>query len=424
MMNVNVFGLGHVGLPMACFAAMAGKNVTGIDTNPALIEQIKNGTVNIFEYSNGIHIAHLAKDLVESGTMQVGTCFIRKDMQPAVFLVSVGIKSSADFGQDLTPLQDVTNTILPCLVNGDLIIFRTTLIPGTLDSLVVPSIKSLTANVLLAYCPETVSETAAFSELAANPMVIAGLDDESFDAAVAFFSSISHAPIHRASTLKTAELVKVVQNVTRDVNIALVNELSEAASALGVDIYEVTRLANTHPRVDLLKPGPGVGGYCLPNALVYLESALINNQQILPLTSAARRCNLARPKKVAQFVEDKLGTKGITIEGSQIAVVGLAMKDNCADCRYSPAVDIVTALVAKGADVRAFDPVVGQIFPFQVDSLAECLSGADCLLITASQPGLELDLPQMEGLMAGQLVIDTRDALVGAEVNGWEIYRF
>jgi len=423
-MSVYVFGLGHVGLPMACFAAMAGEKVIGIDTNQVLIKQIMSGTVNILEYSNGIHIAHLAKDLIEHGTMQVGTCFTREDMEPAVFLVSVGIKSSPDFGQDLSPLQDVTNTLLPCLVNGDLVIFRTTLIPGTLDSLVVPSIKSLSAKVLLAYCPETVSETAAFSELATNPMVIAGLDDESFEAASSFFGSISQAPIHRASTLKTAELVKVVQNVDRDVNIALVNELSEVASALGVDIYEVTRLANTHPRVELLKPGPGVGGYCLPNALVYLKSALKNNPQILTLTSTARRCNLARPKKVAQFVEDKLGEKGVMIKEAKVAVIGLAMKDNCADCRYSPAVDVVAALVAKGADVRAFDPVVGQIFPFQVNSLSECLSGAHCLLITASQPGLEFDLSQMKELMAGQLVIDTRDALDVAEVNGWEIYRF
>ena len=423
-MSVYVFGLGHVGLPMACFAAMAGEKVTGIDTNPVLIEQIMNGTVNILEYSNGIHIAHLAQDLIEHGTMQVSTSFARENLEPAVFLISIGIKSSADFEQDLTPLLDVTNTLLPCLVDGDLIIFRTTLIPGTLDSLVAPSIKSLTAKVLLAYCPETVSETAAFSELATNPMVIAGLDDESFEAAAAFFRSISQAPFHRASTLKTAELVKVVQNVARDVNIALVNELSEVASALGTDIYEVTRLANTHPRVELLKPGPGVGGYCLPNALVYLVSALNNHPQTLTLTSTARRCNLDRPKKVAQFVEDKLMEKGIIIQEAQIAVLGLAMKDNCADCRYSPAVDVVTALVAKGADVQVFDPVVGHIFPFQVDSLSECLSGADCLLITATQPGLEFDLSQMKELMAGQLVIDTRDALSGAGVNDWEIYRF
>lgn len=424
MMNVYMFGLGHVGLPMACFAAMAGKQVIGIDTNSALLEQIMNGTVNIYEYSNGIHIAHLAEDLIKRGMMHVSACFEREDMEPAVFLVNVGINSSADFGQDLTPLHDVTNTLLPCLVNGDLIIFRTTLIPGTLDTLVVPAIKSLTTKVLLAYCPETISETATFSELAANPMVIAGLDDESFDAAAAFFSSISQAPIRRASTLKTAELVKVVQNVARDVNIALINELSEAASALGVNINEMIMLANTHPRVELLKPGPGVGGYCLPNALTYLESALENNKQKLSLTSTARCCNVARPKKVAQFVEDKLREKGIMIGEAQIAVIGLAMKDNCADCRYSPAVDIVIALEVRGAHVRAFDPVVGQIFPFQVKSLAECLSEADCLLITATQLGLEFDLSLIEELMAGQLIIDTRNVLAGAVVNDLEIYQF
>ncbi|MGI6120514.1 MAG: nucleotide sugar dehydrogenase [Desulfosporosinus sp.] len=422
-MNVYVIGLGHVGLPMACFAALAGKKVTGIDSNPVLIEQIKNGTVNIFEYLNGRHIAHIAKDLIAQGTMQISTRFKRKDMAPAVFLVSVGIKSALDFKQDLTPLQDVINTLFPCLVNGDLIIFRTTLIPGTLDSLVVPALKSLNTKILLAYCPETISETAAFSELATNPIVIAGLDDESFEATAAFFSSISQAPIHRASTFKTAELVKVVQNVARDVNIALVNELSEAASAMEVDIYEVIWLANTHPRVELLKPGPGVGGYCLPNALVYLASAL-KNQQTLTLTSTARQCNLARPKKVVQFVADKLEEKGIMITNAQVAVVGLAMKDNCADCRYSPAVDIVNSFVAKGAKVKVFDPIVDQIFPFQVNSLSECLSGADCLLITASQPGLDFDFSQMEKLMACQLIIDTRNVLPKTAGDGWEIYRF
>lgn len=417
-MQVYVIGLGHIGLPMACFIAISGKQVIGIDNNPQVIKAVKNGSINIYEHYNGLHISKLAKKLIDQGKLTVTKNLRTIDQHPGVFIVSVGIKSSDDFKQDISPIKEVMDTLVPQLKPGDLIIFRTTLIPGTIDEHVIPRLESLNIPVYLAYCPETMAETQAFQELNNNPIVMAGKDEESFTKAKEFFNSISDAPIHKASNIKTAELIKVVQNISRDVEIALVNEISVVAEALKVDTYEVLNLSNTHPRVKLLQPGPGVGGYCLPNALVYLKHTLLKGKNTdipLSLMEVARKSNLDRPKKIVALIEQALKDVNKTLEKSCIAILGLAMKDNCADCRYSPAIDIAKMLTEKGAKVKGFDPVVGKKFPFQVDTLQECIVNSDCILITAVQPGIEFDTDKIKDLMPTPLVVDTRNVFPGCK---------
>lgn len=410
-MSVYVFGLGHVGLPMACFAAIAGKKVIGIDTNPNVIKEILFGEVKIYEYYDQIHISDLAKDLIAKDKLVVKHQFNRVEDNPGIFIISVGIKSDENFAQDTSPIEEVINTILPALIEDDLIVFRTTLIPGTIDNLVRPKIEKLPFNVHLAYCPETISETHAFTELKNNPLVIGAKDDQSFNKAKDFFASLSDAPIYRASSIKTAELIKVVQNISRDVDIALVNELSEATNKLGIDINEVSKLASTHPRVKLMQPGPGVGGYCLPNALIYLKLALEgDSDNTLKLMNTAREINKDRPKKVVQRIEASLEAEGKSLVESTVAVIGLAMKDNCADFRYSPAVDIVNLLLEKGAKIRAYDPVVTKLFPFQKESFRDTIFNADCLVITAIQPGITFNPDLISELMQDPaIILDTRN---------------
>lgn len=416
-MNVYVIGLGHVGLPMACFAARAGKSVIGVDIDPHAVEAVRNGTVKIHELCDEMPISRLAKELIAQGTLAVTGSLRRRDEAPGVFVVSVGIKSSPDFAQDTTPIVEVVDALLPQLVAGDLVIFRTTLIPGTMDEYVVPRIKELNRPVHLAYCPETIAENNAFAELDKNPILIGGIDQISCQKAEEFFRSISHAPVYFASSIKVAELVKVVQNINRDVEVAFINEISEAARVLGVDIYEVISLVNTHPRVKVLQPGPGVGGYCLPNALIYLQHALAGKPDAaLPLSEAARDSNLKRPRKIVGWVEAALRDVGKELNQASVAIIGLAMKDNCADTRYSPAVAIAGMLQAKGAEVRAYDPLIGRVFPYQCESFEECIAGADCLLLAAVQPGMELAPATAKRLLADPaLVVDTRNVFPATE---------
>lgn len=394
---------------MATWIAMQDYEVIGIDKNPDVITEIQNGTVKIEEYYQEQHISQLALSLIKKKRFRVTPDFLRTNDKPSIFVIAVGIVEKENGVQDTSPLISVLETITPVLVPGDLLLFRTTLIPGTLDQLIVNKVQSLDIKINLAYCPETLMETRAFEELNQNPMILAANDNESLIKAEAFLRSISKAPIFKASTLKTAEMVKVIQNIHRDVNIALINEISEVAHALNINIYELISLANTHPRVKLLQPGPGVGGYCLPNAFGYLQNAIENESQLI-LMDTARKLNIGRPNKIVERVRESLQQEEKVLAHSTIALIGLAMKDYCADCRNSPALEIAAQLVKEGAKVQAYDPMVPIMHSYQVASLQECLLHADCLLITAHQEGIIYVREQLESLMAKPLiVIDTRN---------------
>ena len=421
-MQVYVFGLGHIGLPMAAWIALHQHQVNGIDINPNHIEEIRNGTINIEEYYNEQHISQLAQSLIIKQSFRVSTEFKRLNNDPSVFVIAVGIANNEDGSHDISPLVSVINTIVPALIANDLLLFRTTLIPGTIDKLVVPRIKALKIPVLLAYCPETLMETHAFEELENNPMILAGMDEESFKAAGRFLHSLSNALIYKASTIKIAEMIKVIQNIQRDVNIALINEISEVTYQLNLNIDELISLVNTHPRVKLLQPGPGVGGYCLPEALGYLQEAIDQERCPLTMMHTARELNVERPRKIVATVRSALHDAGKALASSTIAFVGLAMKDFCADCRYSPALEIASLLVAEGAKVQAFDPLVPMIYSFQVASFEECLKNADCLIIAAYQKGISFDLEKIKATMSQPiLVVDTRN--VFPDFGEIKIYR-
>lgn len=421
-MRVYVFGLGHIGLPMAVWFALKGYVVTGIDINPAVITAINDGTVNIEEYYQEEHISRIALNLIEKKVLTLATEFSRVDDTPSVFVIAVGIAEKDNGAADLSPISRVLAAIAPGLLPHDLLLLRTTLIPGTIDKLVIPWLQQLNVPVRFAYCPETMMETRAFKELAENPIILAAIDEESKAAAKSFWQSLSEAPIYEASNIKTAELAKVIQNIHRDVNVALINEISQVAYHLNVDIHELITLANTHPRVELLLPGPGVGGYCLPNALGYLQKAVEEQKCPLPLMRTARKVNTARPQKIVEIVTAALQQAGKDITASTVAVVGLAMKDFCADCRHSPALEIASLLIKAGAKVQAFDPAIPVTRTFQTATLQECLRHADCLLILAHQKGIVYDKEEIESLMSRPiLVVDTRN--VFPHFPGIKVYK-
>ena len=422
-MKVYVFGLGHIGLPMAAWIALNGHQVEGIDIDTLAIKNIIDGTVDIHENYNGSHISQILGTLIKEGRLSVSTEFKRQDKEPAVFVITVGIRDRKDGSQDISPIRNVLDTITPKLLDGDLILFRTTMIPGTCKQEIIPRLKTLNKKVYFAYAPETISETHAFVELNRNSNILAAIDDESYQFASSFLRSLSSADIYQASTFTTAEMTKVVQNIIRDVNIALVNEVSEAASLLGVDIYELRRLVNTHPRVELLLPGPGVGGYCLPNAFKYLKGAFSEKETVsLLLMQTARQLNDQRPSKVVAIIKDALKEAGKDIQRTTIAIIGLAMKDYCADCRHSPALKIGSLLMKEGASIRGYDRLVPMTYPFQVSSLKECIDHADCMVITAIQEGIVYD-PEMiiQSMKKPPIVVDTKNTF--PVHSGVKLYR-
>ncbi len=412
-MNIYCFGLGHIGLPLACRIAMSGNEVYGIDIDSEKISQIMNGSINIEEYSNGIHISTLAKNLIQTKNMHASTEYERVDQTKAVFIISVGIADKSDGTKDIRPILSVIEKVMPHLVSDDLIIVRSTLIPGTCENVILPLLQEAEVPVYFAYCPETLIETRAFEELEENERIIGAINDESFEAAKQFFNSLSLCSVKRSPDIKTAEMAKIVQNIHRDVNIAFANEISDAALKLGIDFYNLQELVNTNPRVNLLSAGPGVGGYCLPNALGYLKPALTGGKLCrLNISETARNQNKNRPVQVLELISQALYDINKTVNGSIIAVAGLAMKDFCADLRFSPSLDLIDLLLEEGAIVKAYDPLVSRIYEFQTETLEDCLKNSDCLVILAKQKGLVYTKEMLVSLMSNpSAIVDTRNAI-------------
>ncbi|MDD3852071.1 MAG: nucleotide sugar dehydrogenase [Syntrophomonadaceae bacterium] len=412
--TVYVLGLGHIGLPIAAWIALSGYQVVGIDIDRNKLNDIRHNRVKIHEHFNGMHLSQLVYELVGNQQIIISDHLSRLDKKPAIFIITVGINPIENGEHDLSSLQSSLDMLIPLLKEGDLVIFKTTMIPGTCEDYIAPQL--IGRNIMLAYCPETIAETRAFIELNANPRILAALDEKSWQAAAGFYRSLSPAPIIAASSFRIAELAKVVQNVIRDVNVALANELAELAELLNVDNQELRELVNVHPRVELLQSGPGVGGYCLPNALGYLQASIKETDTFkLELSELARKINQTRPGKVVQVLRQALAENGKQMENATVAILGLGMKDYCADTRLSPALAIINLLTDNGVRIKAYDPLI-ECCEYQVQSLPYCLDGADAVIICALQEGMKASLQEMAYYLSPPLIIiDTRDS-----VETWE----
>lgn len=423
--QVYVIGLGHIGLPLACWVAASGHTVVGVDVSRPAVESIREGRVTLDEYLGEEHISDVALRLQKQGVLFVDESLTRTDDDPVVFLVAVGLAGDGRGAGDYAPLLSAIDQIAGSLRDGDLVLVRTTLVPGTCAKIIAPRLAASGKKAFLAYCPETMAESHAFDELAHNPMVLAADDEDSYRAAEHFIASLTGAPILRAPDMKTAEMAKVVQNIIRDVDIALANEISDAARRLGVDPVALRRAVNSHPRVKMLMPGPGVGGYCLPNALGYLAASIPHDGRSAPslvLSSTARALNALRPSAVVELVRTALAEAGKDLRHARVAVLGLGMKDYCSDVRLSPAVCLVQALSDAGASVTAFDPAVAPSFPFQASTLQGSVADADAVVVAVKQRGLSVSAADLARAMAQPpVIVDTRDCL--ADCEGIRIFR-
>ena len=218
----------------------------------------------------------------------------------------------------------------------------------------------------------------------------------------------STAEIVHSNSIIAVETAKVLENLQRDANIAIVQEFARFAEAAGIDTFEVIRLANTHRRVQLLSPGPGVGGYCIPNAFHYLNAKAREVQVTLPLLSLAREQNASIPVFLVEKTAAYLSAGGKNLNGSRIAVIGLGMKDHSPDDRLSPAVEICQEALRRGARVKAFDPNVSANYPYRAETLKDACQDADALLILNTiAPGFD-PLAEAGALSDSAVIIDTR----------------
>jgi UDP-N-acetyl-D-mannosaminuronic acid dehydrogenase len=416
--TVAVFGLGFVGLPLSLSFAMEGSTVYGVDVLPGLVEELRRGRSLHQESYQGRGIEEILREQSELGRFVPTLDGAWAVSQADTVIITVGIPvpgGRPDFG----PLTAALETVGGALRRGQVVILRATVVPGTTEERARPILEARSGLVAgvdfdLAYCPERIAEGRAFEEFRTMPTVVAGVTRESAERARQAIARVTRAPIEVADHLLAAELSKVAENVQRDVNIAIVQELARVCEGAGVDVREVIALANTHKRVRLLDPGPGVGGYCVPYALHYLRPLAERVGVSLPTLEAARETNRRVPDRVVEVALAHVHRLGLTPAQARFGIWGLAMKDYTNDDRFSPAMEIAHKLAASGGEVRAFDPAVHPDHPYPARTALEAAEGAHVLLVLARQEGMDFaDEAPLAALAPGALVLDTRGAYRG-----------
>jgi len=400
--TICVLGLGYIGLPIASTFATHGLQVIGVDVDKHVVNVLRNGEVHIHEPG----LRSLVQAALSSGNFRV----TEEPEEADAFVISVPtpIMKQGDKRADLSYVISASESIVPYLQPGNLVMLESTSPPRTTLDVVAPILErsGLIAGTdfFLAYSPERVLPGQILCELVENARVIGGVNHASAEAGRDLYATFVRGEILLADATM-AEMVKLMENTYRDINIAIANEFARLAAHCGVDVWRAIALANRHPRVDILKPGPGVGGHCVGVDPWFLVEAA---PELTPLIQQARRINDDQPGYVVNFVSHALGG----LENRRIASLGLAYKPEVDDIRESPAIKIAQKFVAEGARVCTYDPfaltesVQGAS---AVSSLEEVLEKADCVvLLVDHQVFRELEPQQVAKLMPGRVAVDTR----------------
>ena len=342
--TISVIGLGYVGLPTAATLAARGVRVHGVDIRPDVVERINSGKTHIIEPDLDI-IVH---SVVSTGMLKAAT-----QPEPAdAFIIAVPTPVRDDNTPDMRAVEGALAAIAPVLAPGNLVIVESTSPVNTTrraaaqlgelrPDLTFPDRNPEASDILIAYCPERILPGNTLRELTDNARVVGGLDRRSADRAHDLYSIFVRSEIHKAEAA-AAEMVKLTENAYRDVNIAFANELSLICEASAINPWHVIKLANLHPRVNILAPGPGVGGHCIPVDPWFIVHA---QPQLARLMRTAREVNLAKQAHVGQRIKRAADR----FRDPRIALLGMTYKPNVDDMRESPAIAIAEDLAATDA---------------------------------------------------------------------------
>jgi UDP-N-acetyl-D-mannosaminuronic acid dehydrogenase len=395
-MKVCVLGLGYIGLPTAAMMALAGHDVAGYDVDEGVLRALADGAAHIKEEP----VRELVVEALRSGKLTLANA-IPADAQAYVICVPT---PTIDHKPDLSYVQAASAAVAPLLRAGDLIIVESTVPPGTMDRVVVPALRAAGVDpdtVAIAHCPERVIPGAIVTELRENARVVGGRKPGDAELARDLYATFTDGPINVTDTV-TAELVKVIENTYRDVNIAFANELALLSEELGVDAHEAIALANQHPRVNILAPGPGVGGHCIPVDPHFLSNA---NPFVTELIQTSRRINERMPHVVVRRIAEYVPAR----DGATVAILGAAYKANVDDTRESPTERVEALLRERGYATRVFDPVAERYHGELTATLEDAVRGADALVLMVGHDAFRtLDPATAGALLRRRLLIDTR----------------
>lgn len=376
--KVTMVGLGYIGLPTAALMASRGLEVIGLDINQEAVDTINAG---------GVHIVEPDLDIVVRSVVTTGNLRATTQVEPSdAFLVAVPTPIIGDtHTPDLSYIKSAVESIAPVLEKGNLLVLESTSPVGTTEKmaawlaalrpdLTFPQEAGKDADVQLAYCPERVLPGHVLQELVNNDRIIGGMSSRCVERATALYKVFVKGECI-ATTVRTAELCKLTENAYRDVNIAFANEMSLVCDSLEVDVWELIALANRHPRVNILQPGPGVGGHCIAVDPWFIVDSVPERAHLI---RTAREVNDSKPHHVVARIMDKAAR----FKAPNIAVFGLAFKPNIDDLRESPSVAIVADLASR---------LEGQILIVEpnIAELPQALSGYPALRLVAQADALE-----------------------------------
>ncbi len=414
---IAVVGLGYIGLPTAAVFASRKRKVIGIDVNTHVVETINRGEVHIVEPDLDM-LVHAA---VTEGYLRATTAAESAD----AFLIAVPTPFKASHEPDLSYIESASNAIAPVLKAGDLVILESTSPVGATErmaawlaearpDLTFPQTAGEASDIRIAHCPERVLPGHVLSELVHNDRVIGGMTARCSEVAASLYKIFVEGECV-ITNARTAEMCKLTENSFRDVNIAFANELSMICDKLDVDVWELIRLANRHPRVNILQPGPGVGGHCIAVDPWFIVSQAPEQSRLI---RTAREVNDSKPSwvlaKVGRLIDDLIASTGKTRSSIRIACLGLAFKANIDDLRESPALAITAAIGREfPGQVLAVEPHIDVVpaalreadIPL-VDMTAALL--ADVLVLLVDHKDL---IAHPLRLRANQRLLDTRGAL-------------
>lgn len=402
--KICVLGLGYIGLPTASTFATYGMKVVGVDVNEGVVNGLQNGQLHLYEPG--------LRTLVQAA-LHSGNLVVSGQPEPAdAFIIAVPTPYHGDKRADLSFVKSAAEMIVPHLQRGNLVVLESTSPPMTTCKIVAPILEKsgLKAgeDFYLAYSPERVLPGQILRELIENARVIGGITAASAEAGRDLYATFVRGEIILTDAT-TAEMVKLMENTYRDVNIAVANEFSRLADRFGVDVWEAISLANRHPRVKVLTPGTGVGGHCISVDPWFLVEAAPDLAQVI---RAARQVNDAQP----HFVVELVGRALDGLRGKRIAALGLAYKPAVDDLRESSAVEVVRLLLKAGANVTAFEPYKPDPRLDGIKTamtLADAISTAEAVLLLVAHPELKnLDPRELAKLTPARTAIDL--------VNGWD----
>ena len=389
--HVCVVGLGYIGFPTSIMFTTNGVKVTGVDNNPKVIEMLGSGKLHIHETGlvEGFQMA------LDSGQFNLSSEMVEAD----VFIIAVPTPFNPDKTADLSAVTSATKAIVPVLQKGNMVILESTSPPRTTIDIVKPLLEQsgLTCGVDfdLVYSPERVLPGKIFEELVNNDRIVGGYTREGGERAKRLYAHFVKGEIF-VTDPTTAEMVKLMENTYRDVNIALANEFSRIAHEQQINVWEAIRLANRHPRVSILTPGPGVGGHCISVDPWFIVEA---SPSVSQLIKTARLVNDGQPEFLFELLEKQVGS----IKGKKMAALGLSYKPNIDDLRESPAIDFAELLASRGAEVSVYEPYVQT--PKMSDgitvttSLKDAIQGVEVIVFLVGHDEFKaLDLAQLAQL--------------------------